>query len=156
MLLVLDEGDDAVLVGVMHVVAEECEAADPLDVALVDRWMMHRNDVSALQSLTRHGIVVDTIEIAARWSALAPMYDAVTAALRATEHTLAASAHQSHAYTDGACLYFTFAGRLPDEANTIDDKNRYYREVWDTATHTVSPGVVYPRWIPMHAAQLDG
>ena len=24
--------------------------------------------------------------------------------------TLAASAHQSHAYTDGACLYFTFAG----------------------------------------------
>ena len=29
------------------------------------------------------------------------------------------------------------AGRLPDEANTIEDKNRYYREVWDAATHTV-------------------
>ena len=131
-LLVLDEGDDAVLDGVMRVVEEECNGAARLDVALVDRWMTHRNDVSALQSLTRHGIVVDTIEIAARWSALAPMYDAVTAALRGTEHTLAASAHQSHAYTDGACLYFTFAGRPPSEG-----KEAFYVAAWDAATKSV-------------------
>ena len=34
----------------------------------------------------------------------------------ALEHALVVSAHQSHAYGDGACLYFTFAGRPPDEA----------------------------------------
>jgi len=33
------------------------------------------------------------------------------------EGTLAASAHQSHAYVDGACLYFTFAGRMPEAAS---------------------------------------
>ena len=131
-LLVLDEGDDAVLDGVMRVVEEECNGAARLDVALVDRWMTHRNDVSALQSLTRHGIVVDTIEIAARWSALVPMYDAVTAAIRTTEHALAASAHQSHAYTDGACLYFTFAGRPPPE-----EKDAFYVAAWDAATKAV-------------------
>ena len=37
------------------------------------------------------------------------------------EGTLAASAHQSHAYTDGACLYFTFAGRPPAERRPTAD-----------------------------------
>ena len=36
------------------------------------------------------------------------------------EGTLVASAHQSHAYTDGACLYFTFAGRGPEGARRGD------------------------------------
>ena len=36
------------------------------------------------------------------------------------------SAHQSHAYADGACLYFTFAGQPGD-----DDVDDFYRRVWD-------------------------
>ena len=81
----------------------------------MERWVGHRNDVSALAPLYRAGIVVDTIEIAARWSTLPLLYDACVAALLGIEGTLAASAHQSHAYVDGACLYFTFAGRMPDD-----------------------------------------
>ena len=50
----------------------------------------------------------------------------------AVEHTLVVSAHQSHAYSDGACLYFTFAGRPP-----IEDRDKFYVEVWDTATRAV-------------------
>ena len=46
--------------------------------------------------------------------------------------TLVASAHQSHAYTDGACLYFTFAGQ-PAAA----DREAYYRSAWDAATRAV-------------------
>src|ERR1019366_8858562 len=42
------------------------------------------------------------------------LYGAVLGALGGVEGTLVASSHQSHAYTDGACLYFTFAGRPPD------------------------------------------
>ena len=39
--------------------------------------------------------------------------------------------HQSHAYPDGACLYFSFAGR-PD-----GDPTDYYRAAWDAATNVV-------------------
>jgi alkyldihydroxyacetonephosphate synthase len=70
--------------------------------------------VSALAPLWRHGIVVDTVEVSARWSVLPGLYRSVLDALNGVEGTMAASSHQSHAYTDGACLYFTFAGRPPD------------------------------------------
>ena len=68
---------------------------------------------------------MDTIEIAARWSALPRLYDAcVSDRLLAMDGTVAASAHQSHAYVDGACLYFTFAGRMPD-APAGDGRGRH-------------------------------
>jgi alkyldihydroxyacetonephosphate synthase len=85
----------------------------------------------------RLGVVVDTIEIAAPWAALPSIYARVVKSVAEIEHTVAVSAHQSHAYTDGACLYFTFAGRLPDDANTQAAKDAYYRHVWDTATEGV-------------------
>ena len=130
--LVYDEGDRAVIETVMEIVAEECNDARRLDAGLVDRWMEHRNEVSALEALTKRGYVVDTMEVAARWSALPAIYETTVAAISAVEHTMAASAHQSHSYTDGACLYFTFAGKPPAE-----DKERFYREVWDAGTRAV-------------------
>ena len=52
-----------------------------------------------------------------------------------------ASVHQSHAYTDGACLYFTFAGRRPDGDPAGDPglawEEAYYRRAWDVVTTTV-------------------
>jgi alkyldihydroxyacetonephosphate synthase len=45
---------------------------------------------------------------------------------------LSVSAHQSQAYTAGACLYFTFGGK-PNEA----DKDTFYRAVWDAGTRSV-------------------
>jgi alkyldihydroxyacetonephosphate synthase len=131
-LLVFDEGDPALIDAVMKIVGEECTGASRLDDALVDQWMGERNDVSALESLIKREIVVDTIEIAARWSALGPIYDEVRAAVGAIEDVLVVSAHQSHAYSDGACLYFTFAGRPSLEA-----RDRFYVAVWDAATRAV-------------------
>ncbi len=55
------------------------------------------------------------------------MHRDVVAALRALPETVVASVHQSHAYPDGACLYFTFAGR--PEA----DPAGYYARAWDAA-----------------------
>jgi alkyldihydroxyacetonephosphate synthase len=128
-------------------------------VALVERWLGHRNDVSALAPLWRSGIVVDTVEVSARWGALPGLYRSVLDALAGVEGTLVASSHQSHAYTDGACLYFTFAGRPPDDVeggggnsgggnsgNGTGDGGglagpdlarwveRYYRRAWDQVT----------------------
>jgi len=133
-LLVLDEGDRELVDPVMGVVAEECidAGAEVLDDGLVATWMEHRNDVSALEALITRGYVVDTMEIAARWSALPAIYEAATAAIGAVEHTSVASAHLSHSYPDGACLYFTFAGK--PEAG---DRETYYRAAWDAGTRAV-------------------
>jgi alkyldihydroxyacetonephosphate synthase len=130
-LVVLDEGDPVMIDAMMRVVDEECRAsgAERYEEDLVAHWLEHRNDVSALESLTRGGIVVDTVEIAAPWAVLPAIYTEALAALNALEGTLAASAHQSHAYSDGACLYFTFAGRVPE-----DSAERYYVSAWDAVT----------------------
>jgi alkyldihydroxyacetonephosphate synthase len=126
-LIVLDEGDPLTVAAHMAIVDDECAAASPRDPALVDSWLGHRNDVSALAPLWEKGIVVDTIEISGRWSQLADLHREVSAAVAAVEGTLLVSVHQSHAYLDGACLYFTFAGR-PDDAEP------FYRAAWDAAS----------------------
>jgi alkyldihydroxyacetonephosphate synthase len=131
-LLVLDEGDPTIIGAVLDVVHQECRDARPLDDELVGRWVEHRNDVSALQALVTRGYIVDTMEIAARWGDLPAIYEAGTDALRGVDGTLVASAHQSHAYTDGACLYFTFAGQPAPDA-----REAYYRSAWDAATRAV-------------------
>lgn len=132
LLLVLDEGDPVLVAATMTVVADACAEAEALDEALVGRWMEHRNDVAALEALISKGFVVDTMEVAARWGDLDAIYAATLEAIGAVDATLAVSAHQSHAYTDGACLYFTFAGRPATDA-----KDEYYRAVWDAGTHAV-------------------
>ena len=132
-LLVLDEGDPALVDGVMSVVAEECSGADHLDVDYVEQWMHHRNDVSALETAIRQDIVVDTTEIAARWGALPAIYEDSVAALKAVPGMWVASAHQSHAYTDGACVYFTWAGQPADGASV----EAFYNAAWDAVTTTV-------------------
>jgi len=110
-LLVLDEGDGAQVDASLAVVAEEAAALGTAgDVAEVGRWLEHRNDVSALAEAVSAGVVVDTCEIAARWSALPAIHARATAAFLALPGAAIISCHQSHAYLDGACLYFTFAG----------------------------------------------
>jgi alkyldihydroxyacetonephosphate synthase len=133
-LLVLDEGDAELVEAVMSVVLEECmdAGAEILDAELVGSWLEHRNDVSALEGLISRGYVVDTMEVAARWAALPKMYAEATEAIQAVGGTLAASAHLSHSYPDGACLYFTFAGQ--PEAGA---REAYYRAAWDAGTRAV-------------------
>ncbi len=134
LLLVLDEGDAAIVDAVLHIVHDECarRGAEPADVALVEQWWGHRNDVSALEALVSRDIVVDTMEISAPWAALPAIYDATRAAILAVDHAMVASAHQSHSYLDGGCLYFTFAARPP-----VDEKDACYRALWDAGQNTV-------------------
>ena len=131
-LLAYDEGDPRAVEGAWSVVEEECAAADALDAALVGRWFEHRNEVSALEALTRRGYVVDTMEVTGSWTDLPRIYDDTIAALRAVDGVQVASAHQSHAYHDGACVYFTFAGK-PE----ADRRQAMYVEAWDAAQRAV-------------------
>jgi alkyldihydroxyacetonephosphate synthase len=132
-LLVLDEGEPALIDGVMAIVDEVAsERGGPADAQLVADWLEHRNDTSALQELTRKGFVVDTMEIAAPWSRLDAVHAATTSALMSVPHARVASCHLSHSYSDGACLYFTFAATPPPEA--IDAT---YVAMWDAGQRAV-------------------
>lgn len=131
-LLVLDEGDPATVEANMAVTAAECRDSKTLDSALVRQWLGHRNEVSALESLIQNDFVVDTMEISGPWSALPAICEETLAALRAIPGVRAASVHQSHAYTDGACLYFTFAGR-PENSG----REAFYDACWEAGTKTV-------------------
>jgi alkyldihydroxyacetonephosphate synthase len=137
MVLVLDEGDPAIVDATMTLVADEAASAGATDLGpeLVERWMHHRNDTSGLQALTRKGFVVDTMEIAAPWAALPGLFDAARAALMAVPGARVASCHLSHSYLDGACLYFTFAGTPPAE-----DVEATYIALWDAGQRAVLAG----------------
>ncbi len=129
----LDEGDPEAVDWTLALVNEESRrtpGAAGRDRRLVGQWLEHRNDVSALGMVVQAGLVVDTIEVAASWSALPRLYDDVTAAIAAVPGTLAATGHCSHAYLDGGCLYFTFAGTPGADPS---DKDRYYRAAFDAA-----------------------
>ena len=129
-LLVLDEGDTHLVEADMAVVAEECTTADPLDSSLVEQWWEDRNDVTGLAAITKKGFVFDTMEVTVSWSNLDSCYRSVLDAVGAMDGVRVVSAHQSHAYSDGACLYFTFAARPEDP--TI--REAWYVAAWDVAT----------------------
>lgn len=128
LLLGYDEGDEALVEVTLRIVDEVCTdaGADDLPDHLVDRWLRKRNDVTALEAAISQGYVVDTMEIAGRWRDLPGIYERTIAALLAVTGTIAASAHQSHSYSDGGCLYFTFAGKVDEAARTS-----YHSAVWD-------------------------
>jgi alkyldihydroxyacetonephosphate synthase len=138
--LAYDEGDQVLVDAAAQVVAEECGNAERLDDALVEQWFGHRNDVTALEALINKGFVVDTMEISAPWSALDAIYADATEAISAVPGTMAVSAHQSHSYLTGACLYFTFAGGVANpvtDPDGPDDREAFYRAAWDAGTRAV-------------------
>lgn len=132
LLLVLDEGNATLVDTTMGMVAEACTGGHPEDVEHVAHWLEHRNDVAALEALITRGYVVDTMEVVGRWRDLPAIYAATTTALTDVPGTMAASAHQSHSYPDGGCLYFTFAALVEP-----DERDRYYRAAWDAGTRAV-------------------
>jgi alkyldihydroxyacetonephosphate synthase len=126
-LIVLDEGDAHFVEATMLVVREECAEARTLESSYVERWLARRNDVGALAPLWERGYVVDTIEVSGPWAILESLRERVGRSLSTIDGMLSVSVHQSHAYLDGACLYFTFAGQ------PSDDPTAFYRRAWDDA-----------------------
>ena len=133
--LVVDEGDPIIIDAAMTIVDEEVLAhagARRLSDDLVEAWMHHRNDTSALQALTRKGYVVDTMEIAGPWAVLPEIVHTTEAAMLAVPHARSATCHLSHSYLDGACLYFTFAATPP--AGEVESA---YAALWDAGQRAV-------------------
>lgn len=108
------------------VVKAECNGATELGEAPFEHWRRHRYSLSAevmKASLESAGSFLDTIEVAASWSALPALHAEIKAALAA--HGLALC-HFSHAYPQGCCAYFTFAGSAESEA----EAEAAYTDCW--------------------------
>jgi alkyldihydroxyacetonephosphate synthase len=118
LILMVHEGP-AALVGaetaaVAELAARMGVASAPADI--VEHWLDHRNTVPSWDVFLQRGIVLDTVEVSADWSRIAPIYDDAVASLKEIPGCLAGSAHSSHVYRSGLNLYFTFAVQTADPA----------------------------------------
>ncbi|HEY8042328.1 MAG TPA: FAD-binding protein [Polyangiaceae bacterium] len=110
MLVVIFEGTDERAQGAFDGAREIAESMQGRweGEAPARRWLAHRYSVSYRQApVFASGAFVDTMEVAATWSRLGDLYEGVRRALG--EHVFV-MAHFSHAYPDGCCIYFSFAG----------------------------------------------
>jgi alkyldihydroxyacetonephosphate synthase len=100
------------------------------------RWLSHRYAVSYRQApVYAAGAWVDTMEVAAPWDKLGALYDGVRHALGRHAFVMA---HLSHAYPDGCCIYFSFAGSANvaahDRGEGWDDASVVsYEQAWADA-----------------------
>jgi alkyldihydroxyacetonephosphate synthase len=76
------------------------------------------------------GAFSDTMEVAATWSRLGAVYEAVRGALGDTVFVMA---HLSHAYPDGCSIYFTFAGSAPTPVEAAARYDATWRAALDAA-----------------------
>ena len=124
------------------------------------RWHERRYDASyRLADYLKPGgafgdaVAVDTLEVASPWSALEQAYEAVRAALGESMDLVLC--HCSHAYTDGACLYFTFgAAGQGDEAAVRQRYDGAWAAAMDAAvaagatiTHHHGVGLLRAPWL---------
>jgi alkyldihydroxyacetonephosphate synthase len=124
------------------------------------RWLKHRFDLSASRLtdlLSPPGAFLDTIELATSWTSLAALYAEVKDQLTGTG---LAMCHFSHAYPQGCCAYFTFAGSAQDEEGARSAYEKAWREVMEialrhraTITHHHGVGLARAEWI---RAELGG
>jgi alkyldihydroxyacetonephosphate synthase len=128
---------------------------DPAPKKLVEQWLEERNHVPTFESFLEKGIILDTVEIAADWKKIAPIYTKTVASLNEVENMLNASAHSSHCYRSGLNLYFTFAAQPEDPENMSDVYYDCWRRIMETTieegggiSHHHGIGRVRRQWLP--------
>ncbi|QCO96794.1 FAD-binding oxidoreductase [Arthrobacter sp. 24S4-2] len=135
-LLVADEGARESVEAGLAISERICKSTgQKLDGdAIFERWLETRylTGKSAEGFTPGPGFVADTLEMIGKWRDLPAIYEEVVAAINAVPGTLAGSAHQSHAYVDGACLYFSLRGDVER-----DQRAAWYRAAWDAANSVI-------------------
>jgi alkyldihydroxyacetonephosphate synthase len=125
-----------------------------------DRWQRHRFDLSAERLKTMlepAGAYLDTIELAAPWTALPDLHARVKTAIAVGGLALC---HFSHAYEQGCCAYFTFGGSADGEP----EARAAYLRAWEgamsaasdlgaTISHHHGVGQARARWV---AGEMGG
>jgi len=100
------------------------------------------------------GYFNDTIEVAANWSAIPQMYEAIGKAVRAVHPGVYFGAHWSHVYPEGACQYMTVrlppmkeAEALPIHAKLWDAVERLTLEHGGSIAHHHGAGLFRNPWM---------
>ncbi|WP_431868165.1 FAD-binding oxidoreductase [Nocardiopsis eucommiae] len=157
------EGTEAEVEARAAVVREVMAAAGgtPLGPDPVAHWRETRFHAPYLRdTLLSAGILAETLETAASWSDLLPLYTAVvgalTGALDDDESGSVVQCHVSHTYATGASLYFTVAtGAGEDPATRWDRAKRAASDAivanGGTITHHHAVGTDHRPWM---AAEL--
>lgn len=129
----------------------------PLGPEPVERWLETRNDISAYEAYIRRGVILDTIEVAAPWTAIADVYERVLARLAdEVPEMVHATGHSSHSYPQGTNLYFVLGAQPRRDP---DDVARVYEAIWSrvmettlalggTISHHHGIGRHRARWVP--------
>ena len=88
-------------------------AAQSLGSGLGEAWERSRFELPYLRdTLLDHGVMVDTLETATTWERYLKLYRAVRQAMEtAMGGRGVVMAHLSHAYSDGASIYYTFLAK---------------------------------------------
>ena len=143
-LLLLHEGPAAMVAAQQAGVGALCKhvGGEPAGAGAVDGWLDHRNNVPGFDVFLEKGIILDTIEVAATWDQLEPLYDAAIAGLSAVPGLLSGSAHTSHAYRSGTNLYFTFLARPESRGDMESTYHACWRAVIDAAV-SVGGGIAH-------------
>ena len=114
-----------------------------------EAWYRNRYAVAFKQSpIFSAGAFVDTMEVAATWSNLLQVYNAVCHALSARAIVLA---HFSHAYATGCSIYFTFSS----SANSTEEAQTLYDELWNkglAAAHDAGATISHHHGIGLNRA----
>ncbi len=97
----------------------------------VNYWLRNRfKRVSDVVKYIRMGILFDTLDVAALWGRLPALYKELKARLKELDGVMHVSAHASHFYISGGCIYYTVAG--------ISEKvAEFYSNLWRTAESVV-------------------
>jgi alkyldihydroxyacetonephosphate synthase len=154
LLVIATAGRETVATAEAGVVKGIAAAATDLGEEPWLRWQRHRYDLSAerLKSLLEPpGSYVDTIELAAQWTVLPELYRRVKAAISVDGLALC---HFSHAYEQGCCAYFSFAGARDGEEEARSAYNRAWEgamtsalELGATISHHHGTGQARARWV---------
>ncbi|WP_017546052.1 FAD-binding oxidoreductase [Nocardiopsis prasina] len=162
------EGGDPEVEARAAVVREVMEAAGgtPLGPDPVAHWRETRFHAPYLRdTLLSAGILAETLETAASWSDLLPLYTAVvgalTGALDDDESGAVVQCHVSHTYATGASLYFTVAtGAGEDPATRWDRAKRAASDAivanGGTITHHHAVGTDHRPWMEAELGPLGG
>ncbi len=154
LLVIATAGHESVATAEAGVVKGIAAAATDLGEEPWRRWQRHRYDLSAerLKSLLEPpGSYVDTSELAAQWTVLPELYRQVKAAISVDGLALC---HFSHAYEQGCCAYFSFAGARDREEEARSAYNRAWEgamtsalELGATISHHHGTGQARARWV---------
>jgi len=124
-----------------------------------EKWFNERFRLPYLRDeLIDRGILVDTLETAATWKNLLPLYHHVTDALKQSIIAMKLKpivfCHLSHTYEDGASLYFTFLTKINQndfehQWHTIkDDATSVIMSHGGTLSHHHGIGRDHLKWLP--------